>query len=197
MGEPCGSWAKTPGRPCRRQVKVGCAPCWQHRRAALQPIPGPRGPRGPSVHSGSRVPHGSRVSHGSRVTGSPTHHGSDPVVDVTFDVIFGKSWPGATRDKFIELVGEQLISALYRKRPKGGCKPLADLANTLLSAESQVKSVVLDVAGQVFKPLARRTIERKIAEELIRRVPLTVPYELKTIARALQALGICLCIQSR
>jgi hypothetical protein len=187
MGEPCGSWAKTPNRPCRRQVKVGCAPCWQHRRAALQSIPHPRG---------SHVPRRSHLSHGPRL--AHAHHESDTITDVTLDITFnvasGKSWTDATKDKFVELIGERLVSELYRKRPKGGCKPLADLADTLLNAQSKITNTALDIVGCIFKPLKRKTIERKIAEKLINQISFGVSYKLKTVARALQALGICLCV---
>ena len=125
------------------------------------------------------------------------------VIDVTFkDLGFDQNWVHATTGKIVELVTEKLARELINKRRGGGCKPLADLAEMLLKAESKIREVAVEAIEQILPGVRfkmTKTLERKILDKLVEKainIPVQIKIQIETIARVLQGIGIFICVIS-
>lgn len=182
MGELCGAYAKSEGRGCRRRVKPENAPCWQHSRvlwtaqdrSSVEPITGGSGRSG-------------RTDDRTAVE-SATVAGT-PLCQYTSD-----AWIGTAYHRIARLAGKDLADRLVRERRGGGCKPIAEIARKLLDAEGTIRETGLDLVGIGLPAVRQHRPARKIAEKLVEQVPLNLPGSPAQLGRAMQAVGIWVCI---
>jgi hypothetical protein len=105
------------------------------------------------------------------------------------------SWSEAVADRAAGCLTPPTWNALFGRQRRGDCGAFADLARAILAGKQKLHDLVGAVAAWLTKHLGGGEIERVVAKELAKRIPIpSVDDNAAIVARALQMLGIALCI---
>jgi hypothetical protein len=118
----------------------------------------------------------------------------ETAISYTADVITSERLQ-AIPDRAIEYVSEQTWKKVTRGWKRRRCTGLAELARQILNGKSWLHKTMADLFGKLLRRWGVGDIERRFAEELVRRLPF--PYldqKLTATARALQITGIFICV---
>ena len=181
----CGAPTKyRPPRPCRRRVRDGDGPCYQHRRVSL-PIQRERGtpPEGINL---------SDLGGGKTRDERRIESAAEFVVDVATD-----GWQSAVAERAKGCVDEKAWNRLFSKHPSQNCRPLADAAKALLDSKKALHESIGRGAEAIVKQSGGGQLEQALAGSLAKKIPFSGEENIVTIARAIQIIGIALCIRNQ
>jgi hypothetical protein len=191
----CGARNWTiPGYCDRRLADPNQRYCWEHSqrrlsapphttaRTALRstPLPSPR-PPSPSEKSGR---------------GSPKRElqVSTKAIEVAQDVIT-EGWRAATAAQISQVLNDAFWRTIpRRKRKRPDCQALADIAAGMEAAIKAAHNAVGAMASKGLDWLGRPTLERRVAEEFAKKIPLPGEAQIKETVRTLRICGIVMCM---
>lgn len=74
------------------------------------------------------------------------------------------------------------------------CRTLADIANAILTAKTSLHDLVGWFAGGIAGALGWGHVERRLARELAKKIPLPADAKLVATARGVQVTGVLICV---
>jgi hypothetical protein len=104
-------------------------------------------------------------------------------------------WESAVEDQLASVLTEEFWDSLPRwSRRRPNCRRLAQLANFMESVKKRAHNAIGAMANEGLGLLGRPTLERRIAEEFARRIPLPGDKEIAAVIHALRITGIWVCV---
>jgi hypothetical protein len=149
-----------------------------------QPLPRPQPPR-PAPAPQNRP---------SRQVDDTKQKVVDQAVAFCADVLTS-SWEEAVADRAAQCLKPRTWNKLFKGRRRGDCKIFARLARAVLDGKEKLHELVGTAGGWIAGKLAGEGFERKVAKELAERIPIpVVDQQASVVARALQMIGIAICL---
>lgn len=124
----------------------------------------------------------------------PTDRQMEAVADVVQTVLM-ESWEEAVADQLDTVWNDDFWHSLPRwSRKRPNCRLLARLAEVMESVKKSAHDAIGAMADEGLGFLGRPTIERRIANEFARRIPLPGDQEIAAVIHALRIYGIWICM---
>ncbi len=194
------------GTLCKKRVSGPDTRCYLHqgkpagRVAAPRKSPAKRTQRPlPQRHPVPRQPTSSRVASQPRQRSQPPtrvtleRRQADEAANLCVDVIERGS-TAVIAERAAAYVSDETWATLVKRHRNRGCDDLARLARSILNGKDRLHDAVGMAAGSLLGLFGRSRIERVFAQELARRIPLSLDAQLSAAARGLQIAGIYICI---
>jgi hypothetical protein len=124
----------------------------------------------------------------------PTARQLETAADVLQTVVTD-GWEDAVEEQLATVLNDDFWNSLPRwSRRRYDCRRLAQLANFMESVKKQAHNAIGAMANEGLGLLRRPTLERRIAEEFARRVPLPGDAEIAAVIHALRITGVWVCV---
>jgi hypothetical protein len=118
----------------------------------------------------------------------------DRAVEFCADVVTD-GWEDTIAGRAADCLTPRTWNRLFRGRRRRDCKALADLARAILAAKNRLHELIGRLAGWTTGQLGGGGLERTVAREIAKRIPIPVVDEKAVVvARSLQIIGIALCL---
>lgn len=166
----CGRGVSGPGALC---CCHGSEPCG-HRGVA---VPAPREPR---------------TSY--RPSYEPTNIHLEIMVNIAQEIVTD-GWETAVADQLATVMNDDFWRSLPRwSRRRPDCRRLAELANFMELTKKNAHNAVGAMVNEGLGLFGRPTLERRLGEELAKRVPLPGDKEIAAVIHSLRITGIWVCV---